>query len=222
MRKTGTDGDSGCTLVAQSPCNQGHSGASTGNLNSINEEGAASPQPLAESPSSIDCHPQSSVHQTGLEPVTFGSVDRHRPIATRCRTKVLRQSRRCGCTLVARTRPWTVSPPSGRPYPNTSARPLPCWPRRERTKKRNNELSPRLRPARPNDQTTERGGEILEAEPWGPCVQSHAFFGDCKRTPGRGSNLWGFHPLTVCPAARTFSRISGWELAAARQSGSFG
>lgn len=60
MRKTGTDGDSGCTLVAQSPCNQGHSGASTGNLNSINEEGAASPQPLAESPSSIDCHPQSS------------------------------------------------------------------------------------------------------------------------------------------------------------------
>src|SRR5262249_22361248 len=50
LAATGTDGDGfGCTLVAQTLCNQGHLEASTSTQGRVNEEGGASPQPLATS-----------------------------------------------------------------------------------------------------------------------------------------------------------------------------
>ncbi len=79
--------DVGCTLVAQTPCNQGHLGATPGAEEGGNEQGAALPQPLAVSSDGTSSHLQASVSRLGLEPRTYGLTYRtgfHPPTQRRC------------------------------------------------------------------------------------------------------------------------------------------
>src|SRR5262249_24189211 len=72
LKTTGTEGGSGCSVVARTPSNQGHPGAPSGKDKGGHDEGVALPQPLVTSPPDTSCHRQTSVKALGLEPRTYG------------------------------------------------------------------------------------------------------------------------------------------------------
>ncbi len=72
MTATGTDGDSGCSLVARTPGNHGHPKASRDTKETVNGEGAAVTQPRRISSLGIAGLPPASVKAVGLEPTTYG------------------------------------------------------------------------------------------------------------------------------------------------------
>ena len=72
LKATGSEGVDGCSMVAQTLGNHQHPEASSGTDKGLNEQGAASPQPLALSSDGTLCHHQSSVKALGLEPRTYG------------------------------------------------------------------------------------------------------------------------------------------------------
>jgi integrase/recombinase XerC len=72
LRATGTDGASGCSVLARTAGSQRHQQVTTGIVKGVNNEGAAFPQPLAASSNGTSSHRQSSVKAVGLEPTTNG------------------------------------------------------------------------------------------------------------------------------------------------------